>query len=399
LRAWRIGRPADDKPGGSFYADLVMRMAWPRRFTFKGAPVAFDRVLAVVLLVLGELQIWLGDPVPHEPRVMAVATLPMYVTVALRRPYPAASGFFAQTLVAVQFGVWGGVEVIPYSIAWGCAIYGLTVWTAPRVFRVAVVFVPISSLAGAAAAGHFENGVPFAVVVVAAMLLVRRVVGDRERRAQLAERERDVAAREAVVEERARIARELHDAIAHHVSVMVVQAGAERRTLEESNAGTSEVLGTIERTGRSALIEMRRLLGMLRDGADDPLHPQPGLADLPMLVDQLRDAGLAVQLEIEGERRELPMGIELSAYRIVQEALTNALKHAGDADATVHVRYCESALDLEISDDGGAGSASSLPGGHGLVGMRERVALCGGRFHASRNPAGGFTVQAQLPTR
>ena len=270
-------------------------MAWPRRFTFKVAPVAFDRVLAVVLLVLGEVQIWLGDPVPHEPRVMAVATLPMYVAVALRRTYPAASGFFAQTLVAVQFGVWGGVEVIPYSIAWGCAIYGLTVWTAPRVFRVAVVFVPISSLAGAAAAGHFENGVPFAVVVVTAMLLVRRVVGDRERRAQLAERERDVAAREAVVEERARIARELHDAIAHHVSVMVVQAGAERRTLEDSNAGTSEVLGTIERTGRSALIEMRRLLGMLRDGADDPLQPQPGLADLPMLVDQLRDAGLAVR--------------------------------------------------------------------------------------------------------
>jgi signal transduction histidine kinase len=275
----------------------------------------------------------------------------------------------------------------------------LTVWTAPRVFRAAVAFVSITNFAAAAAAGSFANGVPFAIIVAAAMLIVRRVVGDRERRAQLAERERDVAAREAVVEERARIARELHDAVAHHVSVMVVQAGAERRTLDSSNAGTVEVLETIERTGRSALTEMRRLLGMLRDEADDSLHPQPGLADVPTLVGQLRDAGLAVRLQMAGERRELPVGIELSAYRIVQEALTNALKHAGDAQATVHVRYGSDSLELEITDDGGGGHDSPLPGGHGLVGMRERVALYGGRFQASRNPAGGFTVHALLPIR
>jgi signal transduction histidine kinase len=246
---------------------------------FRAAPVTFDRGLAVVLFALGELQIWFGDPAPHQPATMAVATVPMYLTVAFRRPYPAQAGFLAQALVATQFAIWGGVEVIPYSIAWGCAIYGLTVWTAPRTFTVAVVLVGISDLAAAALAGQAANGVPFAVVVTVAMLLVRRVVGDRERRAQLAERERDVAAREAVVEERARIARELHDAVAHHVSVMVVQAGAERRTLEGSNAGTREVLETIERTGRSALTEMRRLLGMLRDETDNPLHPQPGLAD------------------------------------------------------------------------------------------------------------------------
>jgi len=180
---------------------------------------------------------------------------------------------------------------------------------------------------------------------------------------------------------------------------MVVQAGAERRTLDSSNAGTREVLETIERTGRSALTEMRRLLGMLRDETDDPLHPQPGLADVPTLITQLRDAGLAVRLEMVGERRELPVGIELSGYRIVQEALTNALKHAGDAQATVYVRYGSDSLELEISDDGGGGRDSSLPGGHGLVGMRERVALYGGRFRASRNPAGGFTVHALLPIR
>ena len=132
-----------------------MRTARLRRSGINVTPVAFDRALAVVLLVLGELQIWLGDPAPHEPAVMAVATLPMYLTVAFRRPYPAQAGFVAQALVAAQFAVWGGVEVIPYSIAWGCAIYGLTVWTTPSVFRAAVVFVGVTNFAGAAAAGRF----------------------------------------------------------------------------------------------------------------------------------------------------------------------------------------------------------------------------------------------------
>jgi len=362
-------------------------------------PVAFDRALAALLALLGELQIGLGDPAPHEPRVMTVATLPMYAAVAYRRRFPAAAGFFAVGLVSVQFAIWGGVEVIPYSIAWGCAMYGLTVWTSPRTFGVAVVVTAGASLAAGAAAGRFENSVPFTVVVLAAMLLVRRTIGDRERRAQLAERERDVAAREAVVEERARIARELHDVIAHHVSVMVVQAGAERRTLDDGNESTRDVLETIERTGRGALTEMRRLLGMLRDDGAEPLAPQPGLRDVPDLVDQLRAAGMPVELQIDGDGRELPVGIDLSAYRIVQEALTNALKHAGDARATVHVRYRPDTLELTISDDGRGAVGPEKEGGHGLVGMRERVALCGGRFQATRNTAGGFTVHALLPIR
>src|SRR5581483_2704633 len=191
----------------------------------------------------------------------------------------------------------------------------------------------------------------FVTVTVVVMLLVRRVVGDRERRAVLAERERDIVAREAVVEERARIARELHDAIAHNVSMMVVQAGAERRVLAEGEP-TREVLETIEQVGRGALTEMRRLVGMLRSEQGDPLAPQPGLADLATLATQVREAGLPVELVVEGERRDLPVGIELSAYRIVQEALTNALKHAGDARATVLVRYGRDSLELEIVDDG-----------------------------------------------
>jgi signal transduction histidine kinase len=236
----------------------------------------------------------------------------------------------------------------------------------------------------------------FAVITVAVMLLVRSVIGDRERRSQLAERERDVAAREAVAGERARIARELHDVIAHNVSMIVVQAGAERRVVEEG--ATHEVLATVEQTGRSALTEMRRLVGMLRSDADDSLAPQPGLDDLVTLAGQVRDAGLPVELRVEGERRALPAGIELSAYRIVQEALSNALTHAGDAHAEVHVRYAQDSLELEIVDDGRA-PASAAGDGHGLVGMRERVALYGGRLDAGRRAGGGFAVHVLLPIR
>jgi signal transduction histidine kinase len=240
---------------------------------------------------------------------------------------------------------------------------------------------------------------PFTIVTFVVMLIVRRVVGDKERRAQLAERERDVAAREAVVEERARIARELHDVIAHNVSMMVVQAGAERRTLPEQDGSTRQVLETIEGIGRGALTEMRRLVGMLRADREDPLAPQPSLADLPTLVTQVSEAGLPAELELEGEARPLPAGIELSAYRIVQEALTNALKHAGEASATVRVRYAQDSLELEIADDGGGATEPATSGGHGLVGMRERVALYGGRFEAARGATGGFAVRVALPIR
>jgi signal transduction histidine kinase len=364
---------------------VPLRSAVLRRLT----PEQVDRALAAVLAVLGELQAALGSPQPHDTRVAMLVTLPMYAALAVRRRYPAAAGFAAQAMVAAGFGVWGGIEVIPYSIAWGCSLYGLTMWTSRRTFAAALAFVVATNLAAATAAGGFGNGVLFTAVTVAVMVLVRRVIGDRERRAQLAERERDVAAREAVLEERARIARELHDVIAHHVSVMVVQAGAERRALDAGAGSTHEVLETIESTGRNALGEMRRLLGMLRDESHGPLAPQPRLEDVPVLVAQLRDAGLPVQLQVEGVQHPLPIGIELSAYRIVQEALTNALKHAGGAPARVRVRYRDDLLELEITDDGSPGEPVAEAGGHGLVGMRERVALCGGQMQAGPNSDGG----------
>jgi signal transduction histidine kinase len=278
-------------------------------------------------------------------------------------------------------------------------MYALTVWTPNLLFAIGAAAMALPAIAAVAISGEPKGAVSFTVITLVVMLLVRRVVSDRERRAQIAERERDLVVREAVVEERARIARELHDVIAHHVSMIVLQAGAERRVLEGKDASTREVLETVEQTGRSALTEMRRLLGMLRDDGNEPLAPQPGLVDVATLVEQLREAGLAVELQVEGERRELPAGIELSGYRIVQEALTNALKHAGDARASVHVRYGPDSLELEIVDDGTEATRPITRGGHGLVGMRERVALYGGQIEAGRRPSGGFAVRVLLPTR
>src|SRR5437588_1320573 len=361
-------------------------------------PLRLDWLVAGILTLGLELEVWLGSGAAHHRLVAALAGPLTAAAVAVRRLYPATAGVGAGLIASVVAAVWGPPSVVSYGIAWMCAIYGLAVWARPRRFAIGAAAITVAGLAARAGPAH-PSSFQFTVVTLAALLLVRRVVGDREQRAQIAERERDLVAREAVVEERARIARELHDAIAHNVSMIVVQAGAERRVLDAGNASTGEVLGTIEQIGRSALTEMRRLVGMLRSDTEDALTPQPGLGDVPRLVTQVREAGLPVELRIDGEPRELPVGIELSAYRIVQEALTNALKHACEAHADVHIHYGADSLELEIVDDGGGGTAGASRSGHGLVGMRERVALYGGRLDASRRATGGFAVRALLPIR
>ncbi|MBA2294913.1 MAG: histidine kinase, dimerization and phosphoacceptor region, partial [Actinobacteria bacterium] len=206
--------------------------------------------------------------------------------------------------------------------------------------------------------------------------------------------ERDKGARAAVTEERARIARELHDVVSHAISVIVLQARGARHT---EGAEQSEALDAIEATGAKALTEMRRLLHMLRaDDEEVALAPQPSVDSLELLASQVREAGLPVELRFEGVRRELPPGVDVSAYRIVQEALTNVLKHAGPARARVSVRYEEDALALEIVDTG-VGTGSNGGGGHGLLGMRERVALFGGELDSGPQSEGGFSVRATLP--
>jgi signal transduction histidine kinase len=202
--------------------------------------------------------------------------------------------------------------------------------------------------------------------------------------------------REAVAAERSRIARELHDVIAHSVAVMTVQAGAAEEMLKQDPARALEPVRAVQETGRQALAEMKRLVGILREGDHElGLEPQPGVADLERLVAHVREAGLAVDLRVEGKPRPLPIGVDLSAYRVVQEALTNALKHAQASSAVVVLRYRDDDLSIEITDDGvGASSAGS---GHGLAGMRERIAVFGGRFDAGPGERGGFAVRALLP--
>jgi signal transduction histidine kinase len=218
-----------------------------------------------------------------------------------------------------------------------------------------------------------------------------------EERARRAEREREAAARVAVAEERTRIARELHDVVAHAVSVMVLQVGAVRHRMPESEHANRDALGNVEQAGRSALAEMRRLLGaMRRDDEEADLAPHPGLADLAALLEDIRAAGLPVALQVHGEPLDLPAGLDLSAYRIVQEGLTNVLKHANAERADVELWYGPDELCVEIRDDG-RGTPGEAGFGHGLVGIGERVKIYGGDLEAGRSARGGWTLRARLP--
>lgn len=218
-----------------------------------------------------------------------------------------------------------------------------------------------------------------------------------EVRAELAERERDAAARVAVAEERARIARELHDIVAHAVSVMVLQVGAVRHKLPDALGEDRDALNGVERAGRTALSEMRRLLAAMRpDGDEVEFTPQPGLDELDALLAEVGHAGLPVELHVDGDAFPLPRALDLSAYRIVQEGLTNALKHSQATNADVTVRYRPHELELEVRDDG-QGFTTSDGLGHGLVGIRERVKIYGGEMTAGSADGHGFVLRARLP--
>ncbi len=364
-------------------------------------PFASDAALAVALAAFVLSDVWTsGDYFTASKAIYVPAGLLMTLPLAWRRRAPLA-------VVAVVMGALAfeslavGSAPTPDSplVAWLLAIYSV----AAHCDRVpALVGGGMSLAAGLVWIGLDDFFLPF--VVFGGLWLAGRMVRQRETHARVVEertaaldRERAANARVSAAEERARIARELHDVLSHSVSVMVVQAGAERMALGSDRAATGETLEAIERTGRQALGEMRRLLGMLRVGDEPPAHaPQPTLADLDGLVSHVREAGLPVELQVEGYPIAVPQGVAVSAYRIVQEALTNVLKHAGPAQARVVLRYANRELELEIADDG-QGARDVGEAGHGLVGMRERVALYGGDFDAAARNGGGFVVRARLP--
>lgn len=336
-----------------------------------------------------------------------------------RRRAPMATGLAVAALV-VPFLVWN-YSVPTASVAMLIAAYSAGAYATlarsavvlAALMTVSVGYVLISS---ERAAGGGAFAISNVVISVLAFMLVwglgravrsrRAYTAELEDRAQRLERTSAAEVRAARAEERSRIARELHDVVAHHVSVMTVQAAGAQRTLDRDPQRSAEALRSIEATGRSALSEMRRIVGVLRgpesdgaDGAAADLAPAPGLSDLDALAAKLRATGLPVDVRIEGERSALPVGVDLTAFRIVQEALTNTIKHAGPSRANVVIRYRPGELEVGVSDDG-RGLAAALEGrptGHGLLGMRERVALYGGTLAVGPRPGGGFDVRARIP--
>jgi signal transduction histidine kinase len=258
----------------------------------------------------------------------------------------------------------------------------------------ALVFVTISSLIDAVTVAQIGFGLLLTFFV---WYIGRRLRIRGERAAQL-EREQAAEARRAVAEERTRIARELHDVVAHRVSLMTVQAGAAKTVAADDPESASQAMHAVEKAGRQALDELRHLLGVLRPEADvEDMGPQPGLADVPRLVDQFGEAGLDISLTMDGAQIDLPARVALSAYRIVQEALTNALKHAGPGARTeVRLHTDNRGVDIEVLDNG-RGVTILTASGHGIVGMRERALLLGGRLDVGPRAGGGFHVVAHLP--
>ncbi|MEN8239237.1 MAG: sensor histidine kinase [Actinomycetota bacterium] len=331
------------------------------------------------------------------------------VTLAWRRKYPVA----VLVVVASSFAIDRWFDYPSGTALFGVAIALYTVGAELSARRSAIVGgITIGLIVSWTSVGVISLGLPASVVLTMFVLVALPFVLGREvrkheqrvleyeARAIRAEFDREMQATEAVRQEQARIARELHDVVAHEVIVMTIQAAAANRVLDTSPKDAREAIDTVQEYGRRALTEMRRLLGLLRSGAESDLGPQPGLDDLATLVRQLSDAGLEVDLTIEGEYRTLPVGIDVNAYRIIQEALTNTVKHGGPgAKADVIVRYGGNALTVAIDDDGrGAAEGLSHHGsGQGIAGMKERVALLDGTLEAGPRPGGGYRVRGVIP--
>jgi signal transduction histidine kinase len=365
---------------------------------------ALDALIAVGLATVLLLQIWLGDQISGTA-VDVVGGLCLTLPLAVRRRAPLAVAVVFATAAALDAilggpppaGLFDG-EPPPFApLAAGViTFYSLGAYAPHRRALAGAGLGIVGVWAAVLASGPDAQSFLFSAgLLVAAPWLTGRNV---RARALMREREQRQRERAAVDEERSRIARELHDVTAHNVGIMVVHAQGAQRVLDRDPDRAREALETIERTGRSALEEMRRALGALRrSDADAPLAPQPGMGDLGALVEQARAGGLTVELVTEGTPEPLPADVDRSAYRIVQEALTNARKHAGRVRARIAVRYGGPTLELEISNDGPPGRPAQDAGGHGLVGMRERVTLYGGELHAGHRPEGGFVVRASLP--
>jgi signal transduction histidine kinase len=356
-----------------------------------------------VLVALGQLELWLQAT--EAPRSLdALLLLACTAPVAWRRRAPLPALVLAVAAILVLATVESDAETLALVPAVLILLYTVGRETdPPRTWAAPVLVVGVAAY-GPIALGQAAVDFVFVTALYGgawafgrALRLRAQRVDEVSERAERAERQRDERAKAAAAEERARIARELHDVVSHSISVVAIQTQAIRRRLGPPHEREAQELRAIELTARQAMAELRRLFGVLRaSGESLSLAPQPGLDQLERLVEQTRAAGLDVELELEGERVTLPPGVDLAAYRIVQEALTNTIKHAHAAHATVRVRYSSGALELLVEDDGRGALSRSNGAGHGLIGMRERVALYGGTLETGARPSGGFRVAARL---
>jgi signal transduction histidine kinase len=394
----------------------VSELIRSRRAWLGAHPVVADALAAAFLtttcLIEAGLQRTYGVPGRHPDLpcylVMAVITM----SVALRRRMPVQVMVFvlagSVVLTALGYVPTLGVTLASLITVYSVASHRGLGTSLPVGVLSLVTFLILTAVQGHRFWQAVSNVVLFSGVwwIGRSLRLRRAYLDELEARARRLERAREADSRAARAEERSRIARELHDVVAHHVSVMTVQAGAARRILHRDPESVQDALSTIEQMGRTALGEMRRLVGVLRTEAEparSELSPQPGVNDVSGLVEQLRETGLQVQLWIEGESRSLSPGVDLAAFRLVQEALTNTLKHAGpQARAWVRIQYADRQLEVEVEDDGrglvaGLDRTGGGGNGHGLMGMRERVALYGGDLRIGPRSGGGFEVRARFP--
>lgn len=379
----------------------------------------FDALLAAMFVVIGQTDVWVpwgddGSKGGFDGPGIVSAILVLMTTAPLlwrrRRPLAVVTVMAAAMSIEILFvshtaAFFGGflpVLVAVYSVATYAPRRTAALGLGVVALELAIVDLSVDEL-------RQLSEYVFQVMTAGGIWLVGLVVRARSERAEelteqvgVLQRARDQQAREAVNLERTRIARELHDVIAHSVSVMGVQAGAAEQMLAVDPERSREPLRSIQETAREAIEELRLLLGVLREGEDrSALAPQPGLDGLGALVEEMGRAGLAVTLTVRGGPGRVSPGVELSAYRIIQEALTNTFKHAGAGEATVMVHHLPSALELEVIDTGGAKDAANASNGtgtgHGLIGMRERVSLYGGTITTGPLNEGGYRVRAVLP--
>jgi signal transduction histidine kinase len=390
------------------------------RSTLRLRRVALDWVAPLAILAIGIVDV-AGHPhsssYPGPPwRHLAFLTVAV-AALGLRRRAPLLAPCVAIVAVSGWAFLWPAGEQGPFEgfIVLVGAAYCLGTLRDRRELAIGggvLVAWFVLGLLGGLVGGRSGDVAPLAVWLAVGFGVGYVVSGRTEQARRATEAARVLAAEQerqtarAIEDERARIARELHDVVAHGLSVIVVQAGAERRALHGAAVEVESIdaaLGSIEKAGRDALIDLRRLLGLLRRTEEPPaLAPQPGLAQLDDLIAGIRDAGLQIDVDVSGDLSPLPAGLDLTAYRIIQEALTNVLKHADARCVRVGVACQRSLLDLQVSDDGDAremrGVPAAAPGaGHGLIGMRERVKVFGGTLTAGAREAGGWTVHAQLP--